>query len=316
MSLSPVSVAIAGPIVANKLNKNWAMDRREVIEVLNRIRLLQYTMYEKFKLFDDVFHCICVTNFNGYRGFTLPNDVLGVEAVYRYGIPLTLRSRWRESHTGFGCNRQSRCDAVLMAETFATERDINKITKVKIFTEHDDDNGKKAYLEVIDATNRQKKICFTLISQGFAVSPVKIKKILSVSLPTLVGSLLLAQDDGYELSYYAPWESVPNYRRMKISDGNCPTTVLVQGTKKFQKVYFDEDAVEVGNQLILEEGSAFFKMSENTSDAKELETAEYHLTKMGNYLKSEIARHRGNSIQDNTPFKGRRAVGKTLPGYR
>jgi hypothetical protein len=91
---------------------------------------------------------------------------------------------------------------------------------------------------------------------------------------------------------------------------------LVQGTKKFQKVYFDEDTVEVGNQLILEEGTSHFKFKENTSETKELQTAQYHLAEMEKYLKSEIARHRGNSIQDNTPFKGTRAVGKTLPGYR
>lgn len=314
--LSPIPVRIAGPIIAGVLNKSWEADRRECVEILNRVRLLQFTSYEKFKLFDNVFHCICVTDFQGYRGFTLPNDILGVEAVYRHGVPLTLRSRWRESHTGFGCGQQPPCDAVLMAETFATERDLKKTTKVKIFTEHDDDNGKKVFLEVIDATNRQKKICFTLVGKGFAVSPVKIKKILSVSLPSLVGSLLLSQEDGYELSNYAPWESVPTYRRMKISDGNCPELVLVQGTQKFQEVYFDEDVVEIGNRLVLEEGASYFKMSANTSDAAELQAAEFHLTKMANYLKSEIARHRGNAIQDNTPFKGRAATKKTLPGYR
>ncbi len=314
--LSPIPVSTAGPFVASILNKSWDSDRRECIETLNRVRLLLYTSYEKFKLFDDVFHCICVTSFNGYRGFTLPNDVLGVEAVYRHGVPLTLRSRWRESHTGFGCGKQSRCEAVLMAETFATERDINKITKIKIFTEHEDDNGKKAFIEVIDASNRQKKIAFTLIGQGFAVSPVKVKKILSVSLPTLVGSLLLAQDDGYELSNYAPWESVPNYRRMKISDGNCPAVVLVQGTRKFQKVYFDADVVEVGNQLIIEEATSYFKMQAGTSEAAELQASEFHLKKMAGYLTSEISRHRGNSIQDNGPLKTKPAKRKQLPGYR
>lgn len=316
MNLSPISVSSAGPIVAGRLNKSWDNDRREVIEVLNRIRLLQYTSYEKFKLFDNVFHSICVTNFNGYMGFTLPNDVLGVEAVYRKGEPLTLRSRWRESHTGFGFKNLPRCDAVIMSETFPTERDIVKSTKIKIFTDSADDNDKKVFLEVIGSDNRVQKISFKLIYDGFAVSPIKVKKILSVSLPTLVGSITLSQEDGYELSRYAPWENVPSYRRMKLSDRDSPTSVIVQGTKKFQKVYFDEDIVEIGNQLILEEATAYFKFSENTTDDRELQTAEFHLAKMGNYLKSEIARHRGNSIQDNSPFKGRRTLRKKLPGYK
>lgn len=309
--------------MAKAIGLSWEQDRREVIDALNRYRLLLYSSYEKFKLFDDTFHCLCIQTFSSecgdpYQGFTLPADVLGVEVVYSYGVPLKIRSRWRESHTGIGVNQLGRIEAVQLAESFATERDLKKITKIKIFTEHEKDNGKKVYLEVIDASNRQKRIAFTLINDGFAVSPVKVRKILSVSLPSgRTGSLTLMQEDGYELSEYTPWETVPTYTRMKVATVNCPTTVVIQGTKKFTNIYFDHDIVEVGNALVIEEAGKFFKYGDTTTDQKELQTAQYHKGLMDSYLKGDIARHRGNAVQDGSPFKGAAKLtkNKTLPGY-
>lgn len=316
VGLSPTTLAVAGPVMAEAMGYSWDKDRLEVVKYINKYRNLLFTEYNKFKLFDNVFHCICINNFEGYQGFTLPNDVLGVEAVFSYGVPLKIRSRWREAHNGIGVSGLPRVEAVTMAETFATERDLKKVSKLKIFCEHEEDNDKKVYLEVVDASNKVKRIAFTLIYDGFAVSPVKIRKILSVSLPNLRGSLKLMQEDGYELSDYAPWETVPDYRRMKVATSCSASSVLVQGTQKFQKIYFDHEIVEVGNELIIESAGRYFKLGETTTESKEIQTAELHLAKMSNYLLGEIARHRGNAIQDNSPFKAPRdTIRKALPGY-
>lgn len=302
--------------MAEAMNLSWDKDRLEVVRYINKYRNLLFTEYNKFKLFDNVFHCICINNFEDYQGFTLPNDVLGVEAVFAYGVPLKIRSRWREAHNGIGVSGLPRVEAVTMAETFATERDLRKMSKVKIFCENENDNGKKVYLEVIDASNKAKRVAFTLVHEGFAVSPVKVRRILSVSLPVLNGSLLLMQDDGYELSAYAPWETVPNYNRMKVASSCGASSVLVQGTKKFQKIYFDHDIVEVGNELIIEAAGRYFKYGETTTDTKEIQRATFDLQNMERLLLGEIARHRGNAIQDNSPFKAPRdTIRKALPGY-
>ena len=320
--LNPCTVAEAGPIMARSMGFSWEQDRTEVVEYVNKFRILLHTEYEKFKLFDDTFHCICVQNFvnesgESYQGFTLPNNILGPKVVFAYGLPLRLRSRWRESHNGIGVSSLGRVEAILMAEKFATERDIKTVTKIKLYTEHEKDAGKKVHLEVIDASNRQRKIEFTLMHDGWAVSPVKVRKILSVSLPTRSGSVLLAQSDGYELSLYDPWETAPSYSRMKLQK-QCPKgTVIVQGTNNPRKgVYFDHDIVEVGNSLVIEEAGKFFKYGESTTDQKEIQTAEYHKAKMDGYLRGEIARHRGEAIQDGSKFKGGRiTASKDLPGY-
>ena len=321
IGISPITVAEAGPIMARALDLSWETDKLRVVDMLNKFRSLIYTDYEKFKLFDNVFHCINVSNFQqtgeAYQGFTLPNDVLGVEAVYSYGAPMKLRSRWRESHTGIGVSSSGRVETFEMAETFATERDLQLTTKVKIFTENDNDTGKKVYLDVVDANNRQRRVCFTLIGNGFAVSSVRVKKIVSVSLPNArEGSIVLAQANGYELSVYDPWETVPSYRRFRVSTQNCPSTVLIQGTRRFREIYFDHDIVEVGNRLVIESAGKFFKYTDGTKDQAEIKTGEYHLAKMKAYLAGDIARNRGNSIQDSSPFKGAKITrNKTLPGY-
>jgi hypothetical protein len=325
LGLDPVPVSVAGPIMAQALDLSWESDKLRVVDMLNKYRSLLYTNYDKFKLFDNVFHCIriadfkqpCQTGCEDYQGFTLPEDVLGVEAVYSYGSPMILRSRWRESHTGIGVASSGRIETVELAETFATERDLQEDSKLKIFAENDNDSGKKVVIDVIDSRDQRRRLCFTLLGDGFAVSPVKVKKIISVSLPSgREGSLLLTQANGYELSNYDPWETAPSYRRFRVNTSNYPSSVLVQGTKRFRNIYFDHDIVEVGNRLVIESAGKFFKYTEGTKDQAEIKTGEYHLAKMKGYLVGEIARHRGNSIQDSSPFKGASITRKkTLPGY-
>lgn len=323
--VNPITLLDAGPIMANAMGLRWTEDRAEVVEYLNKYRQLLYTLYKKFHLFDDVFHVIRIETFiqqgscERYRGFTLPNDVLGVEAVFKHGAPLTLHSRWRESHTGLGIDTQtSRIAALMMAEQFCTERDMTGDFRLKVFTEHENDNGKLMVVECLGTNGRPVKLSFRLIADGMAISRVKVRKVLSVSLPACrTGAVRLMQGDGFELSAYAPHESVPQYRRMKVPETCCDHVVLVQGNKRFQKIYFDHDIVEVGNQLIIESAGRYFKYGENTTEKKEIDRANYDLTQLATLLSGEMARHEGGANQDGFPFHRRSKVkSKTLLGYQ
>ena len=85
---------------------------------------------------------------------------------------------------------------------------------------------------------------------------------------------------------------------------------------KFQKIYFDHDIVEVGNDLIIEAAGRYFKYGETTTEAREIQRAALDLQNMEQLLRGEIARHRGNAMQDNSAFKAPRdTVRKALPGY-
>lgn len=325
--LRPISVAAAGPIMAAAAAKSWSADRREVIDDLNRYREMLYTDYDKLQLFDNIFYVLPINTYvecgldpcgaTEYQGFSVPNDIAGVEAIYQYGVPLTLHSRWRETHTGVGVATLPRADATQMAETFATQRDLNKVSKVGLFTEHEDDHGKCAFIEVLDFNNRRKKIKFELVYNAFVKSPCRIRKVISVVLPTdLMGSIRLSQTDGYDLSIYDPWENVPSYRRYRLASSRCTSSVLVHGNKRFQNVYFDNDIVEVGNRLIIEAAGRYLRYSTNGVDPKEIKRALFDKSEMDRYLLGEQAREDAGAVEDGSPFKGRPiTASKTLPGY-
>ncbi len=315
--LSPITVLEAGPIVAEASGLRWLDNRAEIIGVINKYRELLYTQYDKLQLFDNVFHRVRVETYGcgceQYQGFTLPADILSVEAVWDDGRSLTLHSRWREAHNGKGLPN-SRVSTLEMAETFPTVRDLNITGKIKIFTEHADDHGKLVHMDVVQKGGRQKRLVFTLEHDGWAVSPVRVERIISVSLPTeRVGGLRLAQEDNRELAVYAPNESVPVYRRHKVTASRCSTSLVLQGVKRFVPVWFDHDVVEVGNRLALDAAARHFRYTQGGSDAKEIQTGEYWLTKLNGYLLGQSARQRGGNIQDYNPLKLQRTK-KNLPG--
>ena len=325
IGVNPTTVEVAGPIMAKAVGLRWADNRAETVDYLNKYRQLLYTLYPQYGLFDDVFHCVCLEDFThgcvagaDYRGFTLPEDVDGVEAVWKYGVPLTLHTRWRESHTGIGVGTGAigRLGAVLMAEQFCTERDITTTSRLKIYTEHPDDNGKCVVIEGIASNGKKVKTRYTLVGDGMAVSRVSYSKILSVTLPSCrVGALHLMENGGRVLSIYTPCETVPLYRRMKVPAGCNDTTVLVQGNKRFRDIYFDHDIVEVGNRLIIEAAGRYFKYGENTTDQKEIKRADRDLATLDTLLRGDIARQQGNAKQDGLPFHRPTRRRKPLTGY-
>lgn len=317
--LDPIPVAQAGPIMAKALGLSWCEDRAEVVEHLNKYRLLLYTSYDKFKLFNDAAHLITVAQFDGYQGVTLPPDIAAVEGVWSCDVPLAIRSRWREMHTGIGLLPGTRMSTIELAEMFPTERDLTVVGgTLKVYAEHSADTGKDVFVTVKRSdTERVERIRFPLEAATWQVSDVPVKKVLEVSLPTLTGYVQLAQDDGTVLSAYAPWETAPMYRRLKLSTSSCACpTVLLQGTKRFVNIYFDHDIVEVGNQLIMEAAARYFRFGEASTDSKEIQRSEFDLAKMEKLLVGLIARHRGRAIQDGNPFRGRQITKTTtLPGY-
>lgn len=326
--LDPITVAEAGPRMADALNMDWSTSRAEVVRYLNKYREYLFTNYDKFKLFDSVFHCICVSRFRlpcardcqceTYYGFTLPPDVAGVVGAWEYGFPLAIRSRWRETHSGINNIASPRVEVVEMSERFPTERDLTGMVSLKVFVSSPKDAGKAVVIEVEDADWNVRKLQFDLLADGWAASDVLVRRIISVVLPPkLDGHVTLAQCDGYELSYYAPTERVPSYRRFRVAPTCRGGSILIQGTKRFQPVWFDTDIVEVGNGLVMEAAAKFFKFSDDTTDSDELRRAAYDEARLRQYLNGLLARHRGHAIQDGSPFRGRPITRKkTLPGYR
>tara|TARA_R110000764_G_scaffold35204_6_gene78743 strand:- start:1291 stop:2241 length:951 start_codon:yes stop_codon:yes gene_type:complete len=314
--------------MAQALGLSWENDRTEVIQGLNDYRNDLYNFYSELKLFNDVFHCICIQTLpmqctgacsegQTFQGFALPSDVQAIETAWESNQPLKIRSRWRESHTGRGQGATSRIEIIELPEQVPTERPLKAISKLQVFGEHADDEGKGVAIEIVDIYGKRKVVLIPIRSQVWSKGMDSVKQILSVRLPQeLQGAVSLADENGYILSEYDPSETVPLYRRFRIAN-NCPSGhVLIQGVKRFRPIFFDHDIVEVGDRRVIHYAGSYLRYSDNTTDVKELKRSEYDLSKMQAQMVGLLARSQGNAVQDNSPIKPR-AISTTgdLPGY-
>lgn len=328
--INPCTVAEAGPIVARAMGMSWTDNRESVMEYVNKVRNEWYNLYASRKLFFDVYHCICVSCFSepcgtgdcstgNYFGFSLPTDVDSFESIFESGVPLTMRSEWRESAVGLGAHGRF-LETVLMSQKFVTERDPTPGARLKVYAESIEDTGKTVVFKV-KSNGRDEVLHFKLQGEGWAFVNKPVDRIESIVLPgDRHGEIKIAEDqkDGSlrVLSAYNPYVSVPFFRRYKIQQPCSASAVLIKGVKKYEKVWCDTDIVEIGDELTIEATAKIFKFGENTTDAKEIRTSQYWRSEMNRNLDGIVARQRGGAIQDGTLDRGRPVTKRTtMPGY-
>lgn len=308
-TLNPRTVAESGEDISHSLGLTWHNDRKEIVRVLNLYRNMLYNRYQQFKLFDSVFHCICLQCFDDpcskcpgkYCGITLPSDMAGVVSAWKMNEPIRTHSRWREMHTGRVDTGSWEGELKLYdtGQTFPTEREITDgPVKLKMFTEDHMDHGKEAFITIIDTENVKQKVKMKLEWDSWVTTPKGAKSIVEVSLPQLCGVVTLAQECGRELSLYTPEDRTPAYRRYKMT-GNCACEgrILVQGTRLFRKVWFDTDIVEVSDMMILDLAGTYFRYWKS-KDRAEREIAATTLNDIFTNLDGLLERHRGESVKD------------------
>lgn len=316
-SISPVTLSTAADICASNLGLRWPDNRRRIVRYINDIRKTLYSLHPL--MFGDVFHCFTPSLFresclnecrNRYLGITLPPDMEGVVEAWECGIPLKIRSRWRESFTGkVVCG--GKMNLILMPQRFPTERDLHHTGQVSFYAESVEDEGKTVYVEVRD--NRSPRVVKKGVTlKGDDVTVLNdVYEIVSVALPTgLCGRVKIFQDD-YVLSEYAPWEEVPSYARVKVGS-RCSANVFVQGTRKFVPVWFDHDIVECGDQMILQFMSTYVQYV-HSKDGNERETAREALADASRMIDSALKRQLSGAIQDGLKHRMKPRCG--LPGY-
>jgi len=323
MNLNPTSVAAAGVTMAPGLGYEWPTNRREVVAGVNDFRNSLFNKYSSRKLFDTTFHCFipqlfpleCVQNRcvkNCYWGFTLPADTSGVVTAWQGAAPLKVHSRWRESHNG-RLALETGLSVTQLPGTFPTERVMRAPSEIKIFAESNQDTGKRVFMEArVFGKDGIRKLSFDLEGDGWVVSIVPVCEIISVTLPAgRCGHLTLCTADGTELSVYAPWETVPAYQRVKLNNP-CNGNAFIQGTKRFVPVWFDEDVVEIGDELAMKDMAVFLRFNRSRDRAERLLAAEMEISAWKN-LDGLVARYMASAKQD-----GRKKTGypsKSLPGY-
>lgn len=315
-TLQPTTLGNAIEIMADPLGLDPCEDKDEIIKFINKARNYLFNRYKRLKIFDSAFFCLQPQKFpldcndpcdkcrQYYYGITLPREAGGVVSAKMNGEPMPLRSRWRENHTGIVTSDYVETQLIEISGRYPTERHMLKPSQLKIFTYHEKDNGKQVSIEVIDCDGNPQVLQFALEYNSFSCVDLMVSQIRSVSLPKLFGHIALTQDDGYELSIYnSNDDNVPNYKRLRVLKGCENSRILVQTTRTFRNINFEDEIVEVGDSLVLEELARFFRYR-HSKDKEEREIAYEAEARAYDYIDNLLARDRGRHTQDNPKYGG------------
>lgn len=272
-------------ILAEYMGKDACRDREELLLYINEFRETLYIDNKVPMLFNELWKCIqpscypmeCYNNCdceNTFYGFVLPEDFENIEQAFVDDKPLRLHSSWWESRVG----RQSgKCitDAIIPTDkVFPTERALKTPSNLVILTDSEKDCGKSIIITIVDECLMQKKVEVKLNNEV----PQMIEEthgIVDVQIPQkLVGCVTLQQEDGYVLSQYNKYTTVPRFRLYKVTICKCKHNILIKGKKKFQDLCWDSDIVEVGSRLILKQFAKYIKYGDDSLDASEINKAE------------------------------------------
>ena len=326
MRKSKLSEAIVW--MAPALGVSPITDRERTVAAVNKFRSLVYGLYDNLKLFDDYTQCIKVQEFcqnctggkpMTYRGITLPSDMEGVVTAWESLEPVVLRSRWREAFVGKLPSNTPEVDLIALPGDYPTELELNKLCKLKVYASSKADTGKIVTVVGKDVSGIEIRLEFTLEGDAQVVVNQNICEIVSVTLPIdLCGKVDLYQEDGRQLSSYCPGITVPTFRRYRLTSTCSTNCILVQGTRTYQPIFDDEDIVEVGDQIAIENAARHFRY-EDSLESREIRKSESERVKMELRIQNLLDRERGRSYQDGSPayqpqiHRNRR---RQLPGRR
>ena len=317
--------------MANGMGLDPTRDRDQLIQYVNKYRNLLYNSYEEVQLFDDYLNCFTIVEFKQdcsgyycpvYRGFTATLDMEGIVAAWESLEPVSLRSKFREVFRGKTPPRSNSVEIIPVNGTFATERDMSSVQKIKLYAYSKSDAGKTVVITGLDSEGHKVTLSVKL-GDDVKVTPNKnMRSVTNLVLPIdLCGSVELSQEDGKILSVYPPGIHTPTYRRYRVHEGwQCSSgTVLVQSARRYIPISEPHDIVEVGDQLVIENAGRYFRYGENTLDAKERNAAQGYLNEMFRLILGMKDRSRGRQENDSPIFfkkTRRRGNRRQLPGYR
>ncbi len=243
-----------------------------------------------------------------------------VEAIWVNDIPIKMYDKWREYRDGIkaGCG----CEVGMydVESFFPTERDLHPCgtcSSVKMMVEDPADVGKVATIRYKDG-NKQDMQDEIVLDQSYVCTERPVLFIEPrggiVLPPDLNGAVIIADGNGRVLSRYAPWESVPSYRRVKL-EGVCRgEQVYVKASRRFHELWFDDDVIETDNRLAIEATARYFRYNDSPSgDIVYQQKAAMHAADAKYYLLGEKSRHRGKATVSNVNVSQGR---KTNSGLR
>jgi len=302
--------------IERPFNTTIERDRGFLVDMANRIREKMYLAYRQYEIAVDVEECFELQRFcqcgqcsETYRGITLPSYMNTVEAAWFSREPITLYSKWRESKVGIRTDNDCMLASYDQPGFYPTERDLSPCgcaDSIQFLSKNIADNGKLVRITYEDSSGDEQSEEVSLAAGAWMPISGMARYIKSVLLPTqLKGGVDIRQQQGNRLlSEYSPHESVPSYRRLKLT-GMCDNSVVViRASRKFTPLFWDHDIVETSNRDAIEECARHLFYANSGAEGGMIQKSEYHRSLFMESLKGEQSRDIGINRENSSSAMG------------
>lgn len=302
--------------IERPFNTTVERDRPLLVDMANRIREKMYNLYLQYELEVDVEECFEIQDFcrcgqceEYYKGVTLPSYMQTVEAAWASKQPINLYSKWRESKVGIAPSEDCKLAIYDMPGFYPTERDLfpcGCLDKIQFFPKSPLDAGKVVTISYVNEQNDTITEQVPLLRGSWSSIEGHASSIKSIILPTqLRGGVSVRQQTGARLlSEYAPHESVPSYRRIKVTGIKCGCVVVIRASRQFTPLYEDHDIVETANRDAIEDAARHLFYANSGSEGGMIQKAEYHRQMFEASLRGEQSRKIGINRENSTSSLG------------
>lgn len=283
-------------------------DRTKLFTWLNQARERMYQLYAEISLFEIVqcfelqtFCVDCNACSNTYRGVTLPREFQTPEAMWMNDLPIEMHSSWREWQRGIAPYCACGLEKFDMPGNFSSERDLipNKPRRLSVHALMPEDAGKTATIRGIDIMGNAKLQSFVLTNvPQFTEYPMKsIAAGYGFTKDRTHGAVVLAEEGGRVLSVYAPDETTPGYKRLKITglQDSC-AQVNIRAVRRYFPIFRETDVVETDNRTAFEEMGRFLRINRKTNkDVNDIRASAHHFNQAKGALLGDRSREIGKS---------------------
>jgi hypothetical protein len=303
-------------------------DDAELAKIVNTIRQHWHFWYADLPLFLDAVSCFAVHRYwlscndcsNSYCGITLPRDFQTIEAAWFNDYPIELRSSWREFQTGISPECACSLQKLDMPGQFSTFLDIPSAThrRLKVMCFNKADEGKRLLIRGIDLLDRPYAWDVKL-TMAVQLSPIEFKLINpqgGILKDRTVGRVIVQDDESRTLGIYEPDETLPAYRRVKITgipDG-C-SVINIRAARRYFPLYDNDDVVETDNAVAFDAMSRYLRLNRKSSKTQaELIVEKDYLATARALMIGEKSRDRGKgasaTVAIATPNFGRHSLSR------
>lgn len=296
-----------------------------LIDIVNRIRREWFNWYAELPLFLDVVECYRLNRFcfdcedcrDSYLGITLPRECQTVEALWWNDWPVALESSWREFQTGIRPECDCRLQKLDMPGAFSTAADIRsgRPARLRVVAQNVADIGKTITIRGMAGHGAMVEQAFVL-STAPQLSNEAFRFITprgGVVKETTTGRVVVAEEDGRLLGIYEPDETVPSYRRIKITGmpEECDV-VNVRCARRYYPLIGENDVVETDNEPAWDAMARYLRSYRRSGKSgEELKEEQIYLATAKAHMLGDLARERGKATRSEVKF-----VTPTLGGRR